>query len=232
MDGDDLIASVYRKIEREKALITAASNMRQSTNNPLVQQRVDANIRDGRKNIAYLEEKMRELQLRRDGGSPTDKRLPPEPGAGPAPPPKDYGTGYDEYDASGAYPQGGSGSMPTGAPFADPRPFAPVPKARPNFTKLGMLYLSLGTDRGLIQLMLSQLEFKLSVEKQYKAGIEKMVRLYQDEGDRKSRADAEGRRIESNQKIQLLKQALKRYEDLHVDIESTDDPDGMFSTDR
>lgn len=80
-----------------------------------------------------------------------------------------------------------------------------------------------------IQLMLSQLEFKLSVEKQYKAGIEKMVRLYQDEGDRKSRADAEGRRIESNQKIQLLKQALKRYEDLHVDIESTDTPDGMTS---
>ncbi|PYI15271.1 kinase-like protein [Aspergillus violaceofuscus CBS 115571] len=73
--------------------------------------------------------------------------------------------------------------------------------------------------------MLSQLEFKLSVEKQYKAGIEKMVRLYQDEGDRKSRADAEGRRIESNQKIQLLKQALKRYEDLHVDIESADSPD-------
>jgi len=74
--------------------------------------------------------------------------------------------------------------------------------------------------------MLSQLEFKLSVEKQYKAGIEKMVRLYQDEGDRKSRADAEGRRIESNQKIQLLKQALKRYEDLHVDIESSDTADG------
>lgn len=76
--------------------------------------------------------------------------------------------------------------------------------------------------------MLSQLEFKLSVEKQYKAGIEKMVRLYQDEGDRKSRADAEGRRIESNQKIQLLKQALKRYEDLHIDIESSDAADGAF----
>lgn len=75
--------------------------------------------------------------------------------------------------------------------------------------------------------MLSQLEFKLSVEKQYKDGIEKMVRLYQMEGDRKSKADAEGRRIESNQKIQLLKQALKRYEDLHVDMESADSPDGM-----
>ncbi|PWY84936.1 hypothetical protein BO70DRAFT_361329 [Aspergillus heteromorphus CBS 117.55] len=230
MDGDELIASVYRKIEREKALITAASNMRQSTDNPLVQQRVDANIRDGRKNIAYLEEKMRELQLRRDGGgSPTEKRLPPNPDAGPATPSKDYPQGYggaDEYgDASGPYPHGGAGSMPSGAPYADPRPFAPVPKARPNYTKLDLIKYDTSYLGPKIQLMLSQLEFKLSVEKQYKAGIEKMVRLYQDEGDRKSRADAEGRRIESNQKIQLLKQALKRYEDLHVDIESTDSPD-------
>jgi classical protein kinase C len=53
------------------------------------------------------------------------------------------------------------------------------------------------------------------------------------EGDRKSRADAEGRRIESNQKIQLLKQALKRYEDLHVDMESTADaPDGRLPEPR
>ena len=74
--------------------------------------------------------------------------------------------------------------------------------------------------------MLSQLEFKLSVEKQYKDGVEKMVRLYQDEGDKRSKADAEGRRIESKQKILLLKQALKRYEDLHVDMDSADAPDG------
>lgn len=75
--------------------------------------------------------------------------------------------------------------------------------------------------------MLSQLEFKLNVEKQYLKGIEKMVQLYQMEGDRKSRADAAGRRIESTQKIQLLKQALKRYEDLHIDMESNADaPDG------
>jgi Hr1 repeat len=77
--------------------------------------------------------------------------------------------------------------------------------------------------------MLSQLEFKLSVEKQYKAGIEKMVRLYDVEGDRKSRSDAEGRRIESNQKVQLLKQALKKYTDLHVDVESADGGDGELT---
>lgn len=81
-----------------------------------------------------------------------------------------------------------------------------------------------------IQLMLSQLEFKLSVEKQYKDGIEKMVRLYQMEGDRKSKADAEAKRIESNQKIQLLKQSLKRYQDLHVDFETADDRDGSSAS--
>ncbi|CAG8124481.1 unnamed protein product [Penicillium salamii] len=223
MDGEELIASVLHKIEREKALITAASNMRQSTDNPLVQQRVDANIRDGRKNIAYLEEKMRELEIRQrnqGAGSPGQR-------GGPAPPPKDhagYAGDHGEYDDP-HYPQGGSGSMPSGAPFADPRPYAPIPKARPNYTKLDLIKYDTPYLGPKIQLMLSQLEFKLSVEVQYKAGIEKMVRLYQDEGDRKSRADAEGRRIESNQKIQLLKQALKRYEDLHVDIESGDAPD-------
>jgi hypothetical protein len=76
--------------------------------------------------------------------------------------------------------------------------------------------------------MLSQLEFKLSVEKQYKEGIEKMAKLYQIEGDRRSRQDAESKRIESNQKIQLLKQALKRYEDLHVETEfDGDEADGV-----
>lgn len=75
--------------------------------------------------------------------------------------------------------------------------------------------------------MLSQIEFKLSVEKQYKEGIEKMAKLYQLEGDRRSRADAESKRVESTQKIQLLKQALKRYEDLHVDMDFDDDVDGM-----
>jgi hypothetical protein len=84
-----------------------------------------------------------------------------------------------------------------------------------------------------IQLMLSQLEFKLNVEQQYLKGIEKMVQLYQMEGDKKSRADAAGRRIESTQKIQILKQALKRYEDLHIDIESAADAnDGMFSANK
>ncbi|RMZ85554.1 hypothetical protein DV737_g577, partial [Chaetothyriales sp. CBS 132003] len=201
-DTDNAIAEVYRKIEREKALINAASHMRQSTSNAAVQARVDSNIRDSV--------------------------------GGPTPPPKDsrwYGGGPERGDYAGpspdGYGQGSAGTLAPRAPYGGPRPYnQPLHKARPNFSKLDLIKYDTPYLGPKIQLMLSQLEFKLSVEKQYKAGIEKMVRLYQDEGDRKSRSDAEGRRIESNQKVQLLKQALKKYTDLHVgDAEEADDND-------
>lgn len=72
--------------------------------------------------------------------------------------------------------------------------------------------------------MLSQLNFKRSVEDQYKQGIEKMAKLYSMEGDRKSKLDAENKRIESTQKLRLLDQALKRYEQLNIPL--IDGPDG------
>lgn len=153
MDDDELIASVYHKIQREKALITAATNMRQSTDNIMVQQRVDASIRDGQRNIAYLEGKIKELQIRKDGrASSGPPQLPPLGDSGdqrragggydaPAPPPKGLGQGdTGDYGdpGPGGYSQGGTGNMPSRAPFADPRPSAAIPKARPNYTKLGM----------------------------------------------------------------------------------------------
>jgi classical protein kinase C len=67
-----------------------------------------------------------------------------------------------------------------------------------------------------ISRMLHQLEFKLQVEMQYKAGIDKMAKLYQADGDKKSRADAESKKVESEKKIQLLQTALKRYKNLHI----------------
>lgn len=78
-----------------------------------------------------------------------------------------------------------------------------------------------------IQLMLSQIQFKLNVEEQYLKGIDKMVQLYQMEGDKKSKADAQARRHESRAKVQLLRQALKRYEELHIDMDS-DESDGTY----
>ncbi len=163
-DTDHAIAEVHRKIEREKALINAATHMRQSTNNAAVQARVDSNIRDGRRNISYLEDKLQELQLRQrashDDGAPPppahgggyqthDGRGPRQypGGAAPTPPPKDQ-RGYfsgergDYGDPGpGGYSQGNTGMMPPRAPYGDPRPYsAPIPKARPHFSKLGMSF--------------------------------------------------------------------------------------------
>ncbi|KAH7388848.1 protein kinase C [Pyrenochaeta sp. MPI-SDFR-AT-0127] len=224
---EETVANVQRKIDREKALITAANSMRQSTNNPAVLSRLDGQIKDGRRNIEYFESKLRDLDVQRTssgmenmslqgGGRKTNNPL--------TPPPKDGWNGYVQQDQGGyGSPQGqysqisgGDGLMPPRAPYAPPAPGGS--NKRPNFSKLDLIKYDTPHLGPRIQLMLSQLEFKLSVEKQYKDGIEKMVRLYQMEGDRKSKQDAEAKRIESNQKIQLLKHSLKRYEDLHVDI--------------
>jgi uncharacterized coiled-coil protein SlyX len=269
-DQDRLLAEIYRKIDREKVLMHGASQMQRISDNPEVQSRVDTKIREARKNIEYLEDRLRTLQQQMQPSGPTP---PPHgsqgyypqqserqnvPDSGPPLPPKDPNirsyrgeqqTEYGDHRPPAGYGAGKTVTMPTRAPFSDPQPFQAVPKARPNFSKLGgnsfvSLFSILGSPsldlikydtpyRGpKIQLMLSQLEFKLSVEKQYKAGIEKMVRLYQmNDGDRRSRQDAEARlvesrRVESNQKIRLLEQALKGYADLHVGVAEDDAGDG------
>lgn len=108
---------------------------------------------------------------------------------------------------------------PPRAPFPPGAPGSPRAAPRPNYSRLDLIKYDTIHLGPKIQLMLSQLEFKLSVEKQYKDGIEKIMGSYKIDGDKKIRKEAEGRRIESVQKIELLKRALKRYEDLHVDVD-------------
>jgi serine/threonine protein kinase len=228
MNDDEKILGITKKIEREKALINAANLMRQQTNNEAVRSKLDTQMREGRRNLEFFEERLRELQMRRLGQSTENMSLggstlgsfrntdqEDEEGGAPAPPPK---------DASG-YPQYGQGDlMPPRAPFPGQAPHSGMPKGRPNFTKLDLIKFDTPYLGPRIQLMLSQIQFKLNVEEQYLKGIEKMVQLYQMEGDKKSKADAAARRIESGQKIVLLKQALKRYEELHIDMDA-DSPD-------
>ena len=162
MNDDDLISQVFHKIEREKALINAANAMRQSSN-PQVQSSLDAQIREGRKNISYLEERMRELQMRQVGqggdGVPTGSG---NTSSGPVPPahgnpalklqdprgnvalgqnqsrggypPEKGGYGNPGYmDQSGT----GQGTMPSKPPYGPSAPGSAIPKARPNYSKLG-----------------------------------------------------------------------------------------------
>lgn len=89
----------------------------------------------------------------------------------------------------------------------------PTPKA---YSNLDLIKADTPHTPAKISKMLHQLEFKLRVEMQYKLGIDKMAKLYQADGDKKSRQDAESKKVESEKKIQLLQSALKRYKNLHV----------------
>ena len=145
MNEDEAIESINKKIAREKALINAASAMRAQTNNEGVRSRLDGQMRDGRRNLQFFEEKLRDIQMRKlgqgvesmsmsHGGLSTDERGPP-----PAPPPKDAGSGdYGNY-GNVQYSQIGQHGdlMPPRHPYGPPGPGDGMPKPRPNFTKLG-----------------------------------------------------------------------------------------------
>ena len=107
-----------------------------------------------------------------------------------------------------------------GQPFDDPQ--ASKPKT---YTNLDLIKADTPHTTAKISRMLHQLEFKLQVEMQYKKGIDKMAKLYQADGDKKSKADAESKRVESERKIQLLQTALKRYKTLHI-LDDAEEDDG------
>lgn len=171
MNEDEAMQTIYKKIEREKALINAANAMRAQTNNEAVRSKLDTQMRDGRRNLEFFEGKLRELQMRKMGhdmsgmslgpGSPGSRAsvgAPPgqggQPGqwgpgggasrmgpdGGPAPPPKDAGAGAGQQGYGQMGYGGGPGDMmPPRHPYANPGPGQAMPKARPNFTKLGLL---------------------------------------------------------------------------------------------
>ena len=102
MNDEEAIQNIYKKIEREKALINAANAMRAQTNNEAVRSRLDSQMRDGRRNLQFFEEKLRDIQMRRVSQNMGDMNLGSgagdDAGPPPAPPPKDaasWGAGGD-----------------------------------------------------------------------------------------------------------------------------------------
>lgn len=150
---DATIQDLLRKIDREKAIINAANQMRSATQNAGVTSRAESQIRDARRNMQYFEQTLHDVRARNMGGDMGNLSL--GNGGPPAPPPKGYGgqqqgrgvnnqQGYGggaDYGAPGpgGYSGGGApGMMPPRAPYAPPGPSDRSPRARPNYSKLGM----------------------------------------------------------------------------------------------
>lgn len=78
-----------------------------------------------------------------------------------------------------------------------------------------------------IHYMINQLDTKLKVEQKYYEANEKLSKIYRMDGDRRSSSVAEDGRIQSNHKIQLLKKAVKRYEDIHVNLDQLEQTENI-----
>ncbi|KAF2279503.1 uncharacterized protein EI97DRAFT_178538 [Westerdykella ornata] len=225
---DDTIANVREKLEKEKVILNSITTMRNSTSNRDVLDSLEVKQRDSRRNLEYFQKTLADLEMKKMGSGMHNMTLDAgasrKAGNPLTPPPKDGWNGYmgqpqSAYgDSQGPHSHlsGGSGLMPQSGPFTPGVPNAQTKRAQ--YTKLELLKYDTNLMGPRIQFMLSQLNFKRTVEAQYKAGIDKMVKLYSMEGDRKSKADAEAKRIESTQKLRLLDQALKRYEQLNVGL--------------
>ena len=153
MNEDATIQDLYRKIEREKAIIKAADQMRQATQNAQVNSRVDSQIRDAKRNMQYFEQTLNDLRARKMGGDMGNMSISGQGGPGPQSrgPPSQGGAGMNnqqgysygdrgDYGAPGpgGYSGGGApGQMPPRAPYPPPGPVDRSPRARPNFSKLG-----------------------------------------------------------------------------------------------
>ena len=222
---DQKIQDVYKRIQTERKILEASQLMRQATKNPDVLRKNDAQIREAERGLSYFENTLRDLQARklqmsqgqdhlRSGSyNSSGSGLPPSPRNMPLftrdrslPPPPDY----DQ-------------TSPRASGFGD----IDVPKAK-QYSNLDLIKADTPHTTAKISRMLHQLEFKLQVEMQYKKGIDKMAMLYQADGDKKSRADAESKRVESEKKIQLLQSALKRYRNLHILDDAEEEDQGEF----
>ncbi|THV03837.1 hypothetical protein K435DRAFT_747351 [Dendrothele bispora CBS 962.96] len=197
---DQKIQEVYKHIQTERKILEATQLIRQATSNQDVLRRNDAKIRETERSLSYFEDTLRELQSRKLQQSQNDPGRSGGPGS-PQVPPKDYDSGRGR-------------SSFTDSPVGSPGFPGPSPKKA--YTNLDLIKADTPHTPAKISKMLHQLEFKLQVEMQYKKGIDKMAKLYQADGDKKSRADAESKKVESEKKIQLLQTALKRYKNLHI----------------
>ena len=185
----------------------ASQLLRQATSNPDVLRRNEAKIREAERQLSYFEDTLRELQ---------NKKMMSAQGLSP---------GGSQRDHSPTSPSPEHNQWQDGRSPGGPEDSKMGSQQKKVYSNLDLIKADTPVTTARISRMLHQLEFKLQVETQYKKGIDKMVKLYQAEGDKRSRADAEAKRVESDKKIQLLQSSLKRYKNLFIMESEAEEPE-------
>lgn len=102
--------------------------------------------------------------------------------------------------------------------------------AGPLYSRLDLIKYDCPSLGHKIQYMLQQLQFKLQVENQYREANEKISHLYLMDGDKSSSFAAEGGKLESDQRIQLLNRSLKKFQGMHVSVDEVSRDLEMMNT--
>ncbi|TFL03230.1 hypothetical protein BDV98DRAFT_565592 [Pterulicium gracile] len=212
---DQKIQDLFSRIQKERKILEASKLMRQATANQEVLKQNEAKIRETERSLSYFENTLQELQARKMQEDNPSRSPTSSPTSGLPSSPRSTFSGVDRDRSLPQIPSSQAG--PSGAGKGK------------QMTALDLIKADTPLTTAKISKMLHQLEFKLQVEMQYKKGIDKMAKLYQADGDKRSRVEAEAKRIESEKKIHLLQASLKRYKNLHVlddaEGEETDDLD-------
>ncbi|KII86671.1 hypothetical protein PLICRDRAFT_43314 [Plicaturopsis crispa FD-325 SS-3] len=224
---DQKIQDLYKRIQTERKVLEASQLLRQATKNQDVLRKNDAKIKEAERSLSYFENTLRELQARKlqlsqdhtrsSGSTSSHSGLPSTPKGG-------RGSDRDR-----SLPPPPVASSEEGMPPSSQESDA-THKAKA-LAGIDLIKADTPHTTAKISRMLHQLEFKLQVEMQYKKGIDKMVQLYSVDGDKKSRADAESKKVESEKKMLLLQSALKRYKNLHIIDDADDEEEAGPDTD-
>ncbi|MBW0487359.1 hypothetical protein O181_027074 [Austropuccinia psidii MF-1] len=204
------IDELQQRIKREQKIIHGFQVMRTATGNQDIIRSCESKIRDSEKAISFYQQSIKELHDRADepfSGATINSRHSNSSSTL-------YGQSTHSIAQSDQF-----------SPHSSIKPSSPInkPPLSKTYTNLDLIKFDTPLTAAKIGRMLHHLEFKIAVEDQYKNGIEKMLKLYQAEGDKKSRLEAERKRIESHQKMMLLTQAQKRYK--RVEVTGIEDDD-------
>ncbi|KNZ50003.1 uncharacterized protein VP01_464g2 [Puccinia sorghi] len=200
------IDELQQRIAKERKIIHGFQVMRTATGNQDIIRSCDSKIRDSEKTISFYEQSIRELHESVDQGSSTSNPSTREP----------EGELRPTHSTHSSHSTSHSDQQSSRSTLVPSSPGSKSSTGPKTYSPLDLIKYDTPLTAAKIGRMLHHLEFKIAVENQYKNGIEKMLKLYQQEGDKRSRTEAERKRIESNQKMMLLTQALKRYKNLEV----------------
>jgi len=157
-------------------MMEACKMMKAATPNPEVQNDLDKKIRESQRMISYFEASLRDLEDKSAApGMLSAKTLPPTPNL--TSPSLDSRSTADFSSSSRSVDQ--TSRLTPSTSVTSLSNTEPPERRKPHLSNLDLIKADTPLTAAKISRMLHQLDFKLTVEKQYKDVAEKMARLYQ-----------------------------------------------------